>query len=335
MGESDKKKKKQQDIVKLRGNVIELGTNVYSYSKKSSGEYFTKVTEAIADYCARDLNDKDMRVLVMNGTERVLKKPKKPNVKQPTPFDIEEYRSDLKEYNDGKKRYERNKAQVFLIIRGQCLQQMRNKIESHENYKEYEENDDVVNLMRIIKEIMYSTTEVVYNHWNVATTMSKLHNTVQYKKESLVAYYKRFVNMVDVVETQWGILSPIGIAEEDAEFTNNQKKEEIIKKTRDHYLACVFIRGIDKKRHSKCVDSLHNDYMAGNNRYPKSMEEALNYVSNYAEENIVDKKADEERYDEQARSFHNAAKVMSFSNEMVESDEESENNEESQNAWFK
>ena len=334
MGELDKKKKKQQDVVKPKGNVIELGTNVYSYNKRSSGEYFTKVTEAIADYCARDLNDKDMRALVLNGIEKTFKKPKKPNVKQPTPFDIEEYRSDLKEYNDSKKRYEQNKAQVFIIIRGQCLQQMKNRIESHEKYKEYEINDDVVNLIKIIKEIMYSTTAMVYNHWNVATTMSKLHSTVQYKRESLVAYYKRFVNMVDVVETQWGKVAPIGIAEEDPEFTNNQKKEEIIMTARDHYLACVFIRGVDKKRHNKCVDSLHNDYMAGNNRYPKNIEEALNYVSNYVEETLEEKKVVEERYDEESRSFYANGKVTSFTNDMVKSDDDSESDEQN-NAWFK
>ena len=57
----------------------------------------------IADYGAQDLNDKDMRALVLNGTERVFKKPKNPNVKQLMPFDIEEYCSDFKEYNDSKK----------------------------------------------------------------------------------------------------------------------------------------------------------------------------------------------------------------------------------------
>ena len=58
-----------------------------------------------------------MQTAVLNGTERVFEKPKKPNVKQPTPFDIEEHHSGLKECNDGEKRHEQNKAQVLVIVR--------------------------------------------------------------------------------------------------------------------------------------------------------------------------------------------------------------------------
>ena len=48
-------------------------------------------------------------------------------------------------------------------------------------------------------------------------------------------------------------------------------------------MACMFIDGLDTARYSKCVDDLANQYLKSQDEYPKTLQEALNYVSEYAD----------------------------------------------------
>ena len=43
------------------------------------------------------------------------------------------------------------------------------------------------------------------------------------------------------------------------------------------------IFGLDTARYSKCVDDLANQYLKSKDEYPKTLQEAMNYVSEYAD----------------------------------------------------
>ena len=95
-----------------------------------------------------------------------------------------------------------------MIILGQCTLTMRNKIESNGDYKQWEENDDVGVLLMSIKDLSNTTTETQYEYWTLAMSMKSITMMRQYKHENLTAYYKCFMNSVEVSESQWGALVP-------------------------------------------------------------------------------------------------------------------------------
>ena len=94
----------------------------------------------------------------------------------------------------------------------------------------------------------------------------------QYEDESLVAFYKRFMSATDVVESQWGKMVPSKIVQDKSSTDDEERKR---------FMACVFLAGVDRKRYGRMIDKLNNAYVAGNDMYPKTVEEALTMVSYY------------------------------------------------------
>jgi hypothetical protein len=53
------------------------------------------------------------------------------------------------------------------------------------------------------------------------------------------------------------------------------------KTSRDKFITCTFLAGVDKKKCGKLKTELNNAYVAGQNNYPKMVESAVTMLSNY------------------------------------------------------
>jgi hypothetical protein len=72
-----------------------------------------------------------------------------------------------------------------------------------------------------------------------------------------------------VAESQWGTLAPAGAA-------TNETNE---KTSRDKFITCVFLAGVDTKKYGRLKTKLNNAYVAGQNKYPKTVESAVTMLS--------------------------------------------------------
>ena len=72
-----------------------------------------------------------------------------------------------------------HKAKVFPVVKSQCNLSVKNKLEAMEKYGELEQNDDVVGLLKMIKELSYVSTEVKHQCWSMTTMLHKLVNACQ------------------------------------------------------------------------------------------------------------------------------------------------------------
>ena len=251
---------KKNNKVELRGAIEELGSNVYCYGNKRQAEFYNKTTEGIADYVGQTYN-KDMRKLVNDGVELSLIEPTEPEGTANT-YKIKKYEKDLSRYYEKLDKYNEYKAKVFLVIKGQCSLSMKNKLESMDKYKVFEENDNVVELLKLIKELSHQTTEVKYQYWTLTTLLWRLMNMRQGENETMAAYHKRFKNMIEIVEGQWGKLYPDKIAAEEADYNVKDKKADVISKCNAQMLACMFMHGANKKLYKKCINELNNMYQS-------------------------------------------------------------------------
>ena len=250
----------------IQGDVSDLGHNVYLYGTKNQGNVYLKTTEAIAEYVGREYN-KAMRVLVKNLKESTPVEPKQPSGKV-SDVEMKKYEKELSRYYTKYNEYVEYKAKVFVIIKGQCTLTMKNKVESLKDYEKIEEDDDVIRLLKGLKQLAFTTVDVQYKYWTVCWSMNQVFKMKQMNEESLVAYYKRFVGMVEVAESQWGDIVPTKIGDD--------------KNTRDKFLACVFIAGVNQKKFGKLINELNNAYLSGSNNYPKSVVGAVTMLSHYA-----------------------------------------------------
>jgi hypothetical protein len=262
----------------LQGNLAELGNNVYQNGTRDQGDRFTKTTEAIANYVGREYR-KEMIFLVKNQEENERKEPVMPDKEEAKlPFIMKKYETELKQYYFKKERYEAHKAKIFMILKGKCTLNMKNKVfESLQGYDLIEANDDVIKLLNGLKELTFKTHEVQYRYWMICQIVRRVLTMRQQDNEPLTEYYKRFTSCVDVAESQWGTLVP-------APAAMNENKE---KTSRYKYLTCVFLAGVDTKKCGRLKTKLNNAYVAGQNNYPKMVESAVTMLSHYMNNNGI------------------------------------------------
>ena len=241
--------KNQQQFV-LRGKIEELGDNVYSFATRGEADRYTKVTENLAAYFGRKCGKKAQ--LLMEGIEKPPEEPKEPSKadgKDPNSVAVKRYEKELSHWLVKRDEFNEMKGMMFISVVGQCTLALVNKLESHPDWKQWKDEDDVVSLNNAIKNLSFSKTTVQYKPWNLTLQIKKFLKTQQRKDESLSSYYKRFQTIKDVVEEGWGPFVPTKMALE-----NKLTAEEVS----NMLLACIFIAGVDKKRYGVVAEELNN-----------------------------------------------------------------------------
>ena len=276
MSSNEKKESKEK---KCEGSKFTIETT-------SNYNQFEKTLDCIANKYAGKFR-KECRDLILNGTELQLEEPAEPDG-EANQYQVKKYEMKLKRYYDKSDEHKKNKGIIFIGFRDYVTLGVINKLESLEDYKQKETNDDVVWLVEQLRTIVMNKTEVKYNYWTTMVALRQMVMISQCDNESLVAYYKRFNNTMKVIENSWGKLCPMKIAIKEDDYAEN--KDATIKKTRDKFIVCMFLYGANRKYYARCVDGLNNDYLAGNKHYPETVEKALEYLQNYRDGNPASKK---------------------------------------------
>lgn len=248
--------------------IEELRGQFYIYGSKGQQERFTKTTKAVAEYAGSTCG-KDMWELVHNQKEATFPEPPEPK-EDASRAAMEKYKMLFRMSIEDKKQYDKDKSRMFRIIMGQCKLSMKNKIESMAEYPKLEEDDDVVGLLAMMKQVAFSAEKVQYEFWTKQAMMRKLI-TMKQDKESITGFHKRFMAQLEVTEQAWGKLIP-------HEMKGKPTAEQ--EAARDKFLACVFLAGVDRSRSKGAINDLSNDFLGGSDCYPESIPAMLNYLNN-------------------------------------------------------
>ena len=256
------------------GKLKQLGDLCYSCTAKAKADLYLRTTEAIANYVGVEYG-KNMRMLVKYGTEKTFTEPRAPRSDENTPGLMEKYKTELTIYHKDVKEYEDQKAKVFVVILEQCSSVVKGRLENDSGFATLESNDDVVGLLKKLKDMAFSTGGVQHPFWTLQTVLRHLTAINQGPRESVNNYHLRFDATVKVIEEQWGQFSPPKLAAiAGATATVAEKKA-----ARDKLLTMIFLAGADKKRFGKFVDEWNNSYLGGIDTYPTSIDSAVTQLS--------------------------------------------------------
>jgi Zinc knuckle len=253
----------------ILGKTKELGELVYKTNTKDQADMYLRTTEAIADYVGVEYG-RDMRMLVKRSNEVIFKEPEDPATGKPG-ISMEKYKAELSLYHKENKLYKENKSKVFVIILGQCTLVVKSKLENDEDFEQLELNDDVVGLLKMLKQMAFSTAGIQEPFWTLQTLLRRLTAINQGPNESVANYYRRTNTNIEVMESQWGMFHP----------TKGLTGDDNKKKARDKLLAMIFLAGADKKRYGRLLEDLNNAYLAKKDNYPESMESTLTLLTHY------------------------------------------------------
>jgi hypothetical protein len=126
---------------------------------------------------------------VKNQKENEPKEPVMPYEEEAkSPFVMKKYETELKQYYFKKERYEEHKAKIFVIVKGQCTLNIKNKVESLHGYDSIEGSDDVIKLLKGLKELTFKTHDVQYGYWTICQTVRKVLTMRQHGNKPLAEY---------------------------------------------------------------------------------------------------------------------------------------------------
>ena len=250
---------------KPTGAVAALKSNVYILGNGHHGNQYINTNVAIEDYAVREYG-KLMGQLFHEKDIPPAKpdKPTAPKGKTLDDLDIKVYEQQIKQWLTDTKEYTDNKSKVFRLIIGQCMPSMRRKLESMPGYESLKEDDDVVGLLREVKNLTFTTTSAKYEYWTLQDNIRSLAMCKQGDQEEVTAFYKRWRMKLDVVESQYGPFGPEKLSSGADKDTERKK-----------FQACLFVGSLCTKRYGKWVNELNNSFLSNQNNYPESVEDAL------------------------------------------------------------
>ena len=282
--------------------MAELKNMTYGIAGKANGQQadkYSETTKAVAQYVGR-VYGREMKTLVLLGKETVRKEPEYP--KKESKKDEAVWRIKMDYYLKKIEQYDENKAKVFTIIMGQCEKSMKNRVESDSCYEKMEEDNDVVALLKVIKNIAFNTSDKNYPPLQAAEAWKSLSKLYQGDTESLVDFYNRFVAMKEVVERSFGAIAPSVLAEKEPSFAKS--KQKATDAARDKMLAAMFMAGADRKRFGMVLKRIMDDYAVDQRtKFPVSLEEALEVLTMKESSTVVTKKSGKGKEETPVLSF--------------------------------
>eukprot|EP00957_Ditylum_brightwellii_P064867 4920890-Ditylum_brightwellii.AAC.1 len=174
--------------------------------------------------------------------------------------------------------FEENKSNMFVVIRGQCTDLVISKLESETAWMTTEAKNNVVELLKMMKDIAYKYETQSY-------PFKTVHNAIQsfcllYQKDSytLEQCLESFLNKVDVIKHSCGnigeyakLVEYIRQQEGNASSLDSAIVKWSVTQATEAYFAYTFISGANGKNYAKLLEDLSNAYLSGKDEYPKTL----------------------------------------------------------------
>ena len=159
-GKQNGKQKKGMFRPRFTGAEPELQGFIFDCESTNKSDLYNKTKLAIEDYVGRKYdNEGDMHLALQNLKDPQMEMPERieeEGLSQQQKRDLEVcYTEELKNFVKRKNQLKANKKKCFSLILGQCTPAMRGKIESHDNYEEASTELDPINLLKIIKSVVF------------------------------------------------------------------------------------------------------------------------------------------------------------------------------------
>ena len=193
----------------------------------------------------------------------------------------------LKEHLIRIKTFEDNCNKAYGLIWGQCTQPLKNKCEQSEKWTDIKADKShlkPLNLLKLIKTIVVNSQDTVYPMVTILDSVIRLIETVQGETEGINNYVKRFKEVVDLLETQFGPLVPeVHLKTQQAyqSATTPEAKQKVAESVQEQLLSYLLIKNSKAKVSKELLKSLGNTFAMTDDKYPKTIDKAITVLTNY------------------------------------------------------
>jgi hypothetical protein len=277
---------------RFEGECEELKGNIYDCSDIKQADTFMKTNKAVAGHVGRNYKyGGDIRNVVDNLELPTLQEPQD-YATGASKTTIRIWEKEVDEYVKRKIYLFENVRTLYSLVWGQCTDIMRSKLEGLDRFEKISSDGDGLELLKAIKEIVYQFQSQKYLPHSLHESKQRFYQCTQGKYLTAAQYLEKFQNIVDVIEQTGGsvgvdpgiesaLITEKGM---DATKMSADEVEENKKDAQGRYLAVAFLLGADRNRYGKMVEDLENDFLQGQNNYPRTLTAAYHLLTNWKQD---------------------------------------------------
>ena len=269
---------------KFDGRCLDLKGFIYDHGEHKHADQFITTTKEIQNYVGRTFKNAGViTAAIGNLALPVMIEPEEPD-DQDDRVEMKKWKRSYDRYYKGKQDLAEHVMTLYNLVWGQCSDAMQQKIESMVTYQAIYQANDGIALLLAIKNTTYDHQSQKYR---VESIMDAHYRLVTLRQNTLTTqqYYEQFNNALSVyvhcggsTESDPGVLeyaaSEGGWAANAA--TANQKAA-----AREMMWANWFILHSDRSRFGDLIVGLQNNYLMGQNNYPKTLTDAYSRLTNW------------------------------------------------------
>ena len=264
----------------LEGVVYDVGTSTHS-------ELFTITTEKIAAYAGRTCKEaQDIRVAIEKVEDIKIPKPVK-DTEGDDAINEKILNRDIEAYVKRKAIYRQNKSSLYSVVMGQCTDAMKAKLKGISAYSTTDENSDVIELLKLIRQSTFDFQSNQYPFLAIHTSLKLFFGQFQGYHQPVSEYMDVFMsnkNMLEHCGAQIGnhpdlqtyLLIESNI---DPVTATNDQKLLATNNAIEVYCAIAFLCGLNRNRYQDLLDELINSYLNGRDEYPRTLVLAYKLVT--------------------------------------------------------
>ena len=294
---SNKKKSKNRNKASqssvsafLIGKCEDIKEHVYDAIPGRNGfDVFVKTTREIGEYIARSIQDGGEFRVALDHEDlgfTTLTAPVDPPTNA-TARDIKRWEIKYKAFSEAEERRAKATAQAFAIVLGQCSPTVIDRIKANSLYSAVSDSDNIIGLLRLIRSSMYTGATSKNEMHSLIDTWAKFYAFKQTPRMSNADYLRVFKANVDAIEHLNGDLGTDNayILQRIIDSGGDVADPLIVAATkaavREEYLAMHFFLHADTRRFGSLIANVHNDYVLGTSKYPKTLNRAYDMLVNY------------------------------------------------------
>lgn len=268
---------------KFDGCCEDLKGFVFDIRAGQADQYVKSVRE-IGLYMGRTYtNGADVKMAIETLTQPVFDRPDDPP-EDATQTETQIWKEEVKDFYQKRKSFQSNVKALYSLVWGQCSKGMQAKVEAQPGYNNVNANKDGIELLHLIKTVAFNYQSQKYLPHAVHKAKWHFYNCAQGRTATVQEYLEQFKNVVSVLDTMGAVVGPDPSIAQAIAGDGVQVQQAHQDEAMQWYLAVAFLLRADRVCFGKLIEDLENNYLHGQDNYPRMTNDAYNLLCNWKQD---------------------------------------------------
>mmetsp|Transcript_9210 Transcript_9210/g.14188 ORF Transcript_9210/g.14188 Transcript_9210/m.14188 type:complete len:432 (+) Transcript_9210:133-1428(+) len=206
------------------------------------------------------------------------------------------YMKAIERYEKEKETVHESLRRMYQLVWNNCDHMVQATLKEADDFEDMDVDMDLLKLLKRIESLTFKGNVTTDPFYSIVTMLKEVFTTGQHKKMGIAKYYDNFTAILKAADELFGgtdkflevfdSLFTAVIATENGETTtgvnaiSDAKKKKYAEQGRDRMAAMMLLLGADRSRYGDTVDQMQQDFLKGNQSYPKKPTAAYTLLRN-------------------------------------------------------